>query len=438
MPLETSRLRRSAAIAGLPARAAGRAITLQARGLLGADRAALREQARSATAADTRATLGELKGGALKLGQLLSTVDALFPSDPDDSWQSALGALQEQNPGLPFAEVEPVLFAELGPAWRRSFRSFDEAPAAAASIGQVHRATWSDGTPVAVKVQYPGVAEAIASDVRALAVALRLTSLVARGMAMPPLILELRTRLGEELDYAVEAAHQQAFAEAYADDPRYLVPPVLHATRAVLVSRWMDGRGLAAVARDGSRAERDHLGAAYQHFFLTSPARVGLLHTDPHPGNFRLLDDGRMGVLDFGSVLVMPGGLPPTFGGLIRAMTQTEPSAVEHALRAGGFIAPGASLEVDKLIDYLAPFSDPARHEVFTYSRAWLREQFGRVNDPRNPDFLVAMQLTIPAEQLFTHRLWLGMVGVLCGLGATVQVRPELEAHLPGFADPVD
>ena len=118
---------------------------------------------------------------------------------------------------------------------------------------------------------------------------------------------------------------------------------MLAATRGVLVSHWMDGVGLAQVARDGNAGDRNHLGAAYQHFFLTSPARVGLLHTDPHPGNFRLLDDGRMGVLDFGSVLVMPGGLPPTFGGLIRAMTATDPAAVERRLREGGFVAPAST-----------------------------------------------------------------------------------------------
>jgi predicted unusual protein kinase regulating ubiquinone biosynthesis (AarF/ABC1/UbiB family) len=437
MPVPTSRLRRNAALAGLPARALGRAAGIQARGLLGQDRAALREQARAATADDTRATLGRLKGGALKLGQLLSTVDALFPSDPDRSWQGALSALQEDNPGLPFDEVRPVLEAELGTHWQAQFREFDEHPSAAASIGQVHHAVWADGTPVAVKVQYPGVAEAIAGDVRSLAVTLRLTSLVARGMAMPPLVAELRTRLGEELDYRTEAEHQRAFATAYAGDAHYYVPEVLAATRGVLVSHWMDGTGLAEVARDGTQ-ERNHLGAAYQHFFLTSPARVGLLHTDPHPGNFRLLPDGRMGVLDFGSVLVMPGGLPPTFGGLIRAMTATDPGAVEQRLREGGFVAAGTHIEVEKLIDYLSPFSEPARHDEFSFSRDWLKSEFGRVNDPRNPDFTVALQLTIPADQLFTHRLWLGLVGVLCGLGATVPVRPELEAHLPGFADPTD
>lgn len=438
MPITTSRLRRSLSMAGLPVRALGRAASVRARGLLGGDPERLRARARAETAADMRVTLGALKGGALKLGQLLSTVDALFPSDPEASWQSALGALQEANPGLPFGEVEPVLVAELGAGWQRRFRDFDEHPAAAASIGQVHRAVWADGTAVAVKVQYPGVADAIAADVGSLALTLRITSLVARGMAMPPLVAELRTRLGEELDYRLEGAHQASFAAAYAGDPDYEVPPVVAATRRVLVSRWMDGVGLAEVARAGTPSDRNHLGAAYQHFFLTSPGRVGLLHTDPHPGNFRLLPDGRMGVLDFGSVLVMPGGLPPTFGGLIRAMTLSDPHLVEQRLREGGFVAPGATLELAKLIDYLSPFSEPARHEVFTFSQEWLSAQFGRVNDPRNPDFLVAMQLSIPAEQLFTYRLWLGLVGVLCGLGATVPVRPELVAHLPGFADAPD
>jgi len=436
MPLQTSGARRSLAIAGLPVRAVGRATGVGvARVLRRGDPAAAAARARSATAADTRAVLGTLKGGALKVGQLLSTVDALFPADPEGSWQHALRALQEDNPGLPFEEVRPVLEAELGPRWSDRLGDLDERPAAAASLGQVHRGTWADGTPVAVKVQYPGVAEAVSADVRALALALRATSVVARGLAMPPLVAELRTRLGEELDYVLEGEHQQRFAAHYGqDDPEIVVPPVLLATRRVLVTRWLDGTPLAVVGDRGSAAQRDTAGALYQRFFLTSPARVGLLHTDPHPGNVRVLPDGRLGILDFGSVLEVPDGLPPSFGGLIGAMVATDPDEVQRRLRSGGFVAPGARIDVAALIDYLSPFSEPARHEVFTYSRSWLRGQFGRVNDPRNPDFAVALQLTIPAELLFTHRLWLGVVGVLCGLGATVPVRPELIAYLPGFA----
>lgn len=402
-----------------------------------ASRDELRHRASAATAADTRAVLGELKGGALKLGQLLSTVEALFPSDPDDSWRQALVALQESNVGLPFAEVEPTLVRELGPRWRDRFARFDEQPCASASIGQVHRATWADGREVAVKVQYPGMAEVLAGDVRSLGWALRAMSVVSPGVAMPPLVAELRIRLAEELDYRREAEHQQAFAAAYEDDPDYCVPRVVFAGEELLIGEWLDGTPLAAIAATGSQADRDRVGALYQRFFLTSPGRVGLLHTDPHPGNFRLTPDGRLGVLDFGSTLRTPGGLPESFGRLIGAMTATDPQQVEAALRDGGFIRPGATLEVDKLIDYLSPFSEPARHEVFAYSREWLKSEFGRVNDPRNPDFAVALQLTLPPEQLFTHRVWLGLVGVLSGLGAVVAVRPELIAHLPGFAQAV-
>lgn len=442
-------MRRTLRVAGLPVRATGRSLQVVARD---ASRAValrfgrgasmptheqLRHRASAATAADTREVLGELKGGALKLGQLLSTVEALFPADPDGSWREALVALQDSNPGLPWDELEPSLVHELGPDWRRRFQSFDPEPCAGASIGQVHRAVWHDGREVAVKIQYPGIAEVMAGDVRALGWALRTMSVVSPGVSMPPLVAELRTRLSDELDYLREADHQRAFAKAYAGDDRYVVPDVVLASPTVLVTEWLDGTPLAALAMRGTEAERNAAGALYQGFFLDSPPRVGLLHTDPHPGNFRLTDDGRLGVLDFGSTLPTPGGLPPTFGGLIGAMTATDPDAVEAALRAGGFVRPGAKIDVVKLIDYLAPFSEPARHDVFHYSRAWLKSEFGRVNDPRNPDFAVALQLTLPAEQLFTHRVWLGLVGMLSALEATVEVRGELIRHLPGFAEAV-
>jgi predicted unusual protein kinase regulating ubiquinone biosynthesis (AarF/ABC1/UbiB family) len=293
-----------------------------------------------------------------------------------------------------------------------------------------------------VKIQYPGVREAILSDVRALSVVSRATSLVARGVALPPLVSELRTRLLEELDYTLEAASQRAFADAYrgaaanrATEPAQdaVVPDVVHATRRVLVQDWLDGVPLARVAAEGSQADRDRIAELYQRFLLSGPARCGLLHTDPHPGNFRLTADGRLGVLDFGSCLALPGGLPRTFGRLITALLAGGDDDVLAALREEGLVRPGARLEVAKLRDYLAPFSEPARHERFAYSRAWLRGQFARVNDPRNPEFAVALQLTIPPEQLFTHRVWLGIVGVLCQLEAEVPVRPELRRWLPGF-----
>lgn len=434
--LPTSRARRAARLLGLPAAAAGDAAVGLLRRAAGADPTRVADEARARNAARTRAVLGELKGGALKAGQLVSTVEALLPQDPDETWRQALTALQEDNPGLPFGQVEPVLAEGLGRGWHQRFRDFDQHPVAAASIGQVHRAVWSDGRPVAVKVQYPGAREAVLGDVRTLAASLRLTSVIARGLALPPLVAELRTRLVEELDYRREAATQQAFNEAFGDDEEVVVPGVVAASTRVLVTDWLDGRPLAAVARSGTTAERDLLGTRYQRFLLRGPEQCGLLHTDPHPGNFRLMPDGRLGVLDFGSALAMPDGMPRTFGRLMTVMLSRDPDEILAGLRAEGFVRPGATVETDKLADYLAPFAEPARHEVFTYGRAWLRAQFARVNDPRNPEFAVALQLSLPAEHLFTHRVWLGVVGVLSQLEATVPVRAELVRWLPGFRPP--
>ncbi len=416
----------------LPAGAVALSVEGAVRRARGQDAEAVRQDLRRRNADRTRRVLGNLKGGALKAGQLLSTVEALFPSDPEDTWREALTTLQEGNAALPFAEVEPVLVRELGPGWRSLFGEFEERAVAAASLGQVHRATWQ-GRPVAVKVQYPGVREALTSDLTTLSVLSRAAALVARGLAVPPLVAEMRTRLAEELDYLHEAAAQERFAVAYDGDPDVAVPHVVHATSRVLVSEWLKGRPLPQVARTADQAERDRVAHRYQVFLVSGPERVGLLHTDPHPGNVRVLPDGRLGVLDFGSTLTLPG-MPETFGRLIRALLADDDAAVLAGLRDGGFLKPGADVDVRKLVDYMAPFSVPAREESFRFSRGWLRGEFGRVNDPRDPDFGVALKLTLPAEHLFTHRVWLSMVGVLCQLEAEVPVRPVLTRWLPGFA----
>jgi predicted unusual protein kinase regulating ubiquinone biosynthesis (AarF/ABC1/UbiB family) len=438
MSLPTKRLvqgRRTLTLLGLPGWALADSVRGVVRRARGHDPEQVRRELRAEAAQRTKRILGELKGGPLKAGQLLSTVEMLFPQDPEQTWRDTLTGLQQDVPALPFDEVAPVLVRELGPDWPGLLPEFDTEAAAAASLGQVHRARTPAGREVAVKIQYPGVAAALAADVRTLSAVSVAVSRVAPRIALPPLVAEMRVRLLEELDYEHEAEAQRRFAAGYDAHPEVVVPDVVTARPQVLVTDWMDGTALADVAQQADQATRDRIGIRYQRFMLGAPAVVGLLHTDPHPGNFRLLDEGRLGVLDFGSTLEMPAGLPPTFGRLIAALQSADPGQVTTALRRAGLVAPEQQIETDKLMDYLAPFSEPAAHEHFHYTRAWLREQFGRVNDPRNPDFAVALQLTIPPDQLFTHRVWLGVVGVLSQLEARVPVRHELATLLPGFAE---
>jgi len=432
-----SSTQRTLRILGLPTRALADSVRGVVRRARGHDPETVRRELREDAARRTREVLGELKGGALKAGQLLSTVEMLLPQDPEQTWRDTLTGLQQDVEPLPFALVEDELVRGFGQDWPTVLVDLDPVAAAAASLGQVHRARTRDGRDVAVKIQYPGVAEALATDIRTLSVVSRAVAAVAPRIALPPLVSELRVRLLEELDYVHEAAAQQTFAEAYADDAEVVVPGVVAARPRVLVTEWMDGTGLATVAQQADQTTRDAVALRYQRFMLGGPARCGLLHTDPHPGNFRLLADSRLGVLDFGSTLVLPHGLPRSFGRLIAALQSDDADVVSAALREAGLVSAGRPIETEKLMDYLAPFSEPAHHEYFHYSREWLREEFGRVNDPRNPDFAVALQLTIPPEQLFPPRVWLGVVGVLSQLEARVAVRDELARLLPGFTEAV-
>src|SRR5690349_16015443 len=235
--------------------------------------------------------LGQLKGGAMKMGQALSVFEAAMPEELAGPYRAALTKLQEAAPPLPAASVHQALQAELGPRWRQRFREIDDTPAAAASIGQVHRAVWKDGRDVAVKVQYPGAGDALIADLGQLSRLASLFRVIQPGLDVKPLVTELKARITEELDYELEAAAQRAFAKAYADDEEILVPAVVAAAGRVLVTEWIDGAPLAKVIESGSAMARDLAGLRLATLHFSAPSRAGLLHADPHPGNFRLLAD---------------------------------------------------------------------------------------------------------------------------------------------------
>src|SRR5580693_10524684 len=289
---------RAAKIVGLPIGLAGRTALGVGKRIGGRPAEIVAEEIQRRTADQIFRVLGELKGGAMKLGQALSIFEAALPPEIAEPYRATLTRLQESAPPLPARTVHQVLTRELGENWRDSFAEFNDTPAAAASIGQVHQAVWRDGRRVAVKIQYPGAGRALISDFTQLSRAGRLFGLLMPGLDVKPLLDEMRDRGAEELDYELEAGSQPAFSAAYADDPDIYVPDVVLATGQVLVTEWMDGTPLSLIISDGSQEDRDRAGILLTRFLFSGPGRAGLLHADPHPGNFRLLADGRLGVLD--------------------------------------------------------------------------------------------------------------------------------------------
>jgi len=427
---------RSARIAGLPLGHAGRAALGFGKRMGGKPAEAVTTELQQRTAEQVFRVLGELKGGAMKVGQAMSIFEAALPEDLAGPYRETLTRLQESAPPLPAETVHEVLADQLGADWRDRFAEFNDQPAAAASIGQVHRAVWRDGRDVAVKVQYPGAAKALTSDLNQMVRMGRLFGTIVPGLDMKPLLKELRERVLEALDYLTESESPRAFAVAFEGDDDFLIPHVLAAAPQVLVSEWVEGRPLAAVIAEGTEAERDHAGLLYQRFLLSSPQRAGLLHADPHPGNFRMMADGRMAVLDFGAVAHLPDGMPPAVGRLMRIALSGDAQTVLEGLTAEGFVRPHITLDADRLLDYLTPFIEPVEQPQFHYSREWLRGLFTRVKDPKGADFTVGLKLNLPVSYALIHRVWMGATGVTCQLDATVPVRAEVERWVPGFMDP--
>ncbi|MFD4112584.1 ABC1 kinase family protein [Streptomyces niveus] len=430
---------RTAKLAALPLGFAGRATWGLGKRIGGKSAEIVGRELQQRTADQLFKVLGELKGGAMKFGQALSVFESALPEEVAGPYRAALTKLQEAAPPMPTSTVHKVLAERLGEEWRELFLEFEETPSAAASIGQVHRAVWHDGRKVAVKVQYPGAGEALLSDLTQLSRFARLLGPLIPGMDVKPLITELRDRVSEELDYELEARAQREHAAEFADDPDVVVPDVVHQREQVLVTEWMDGTPMAEVIADGTEEERDRAGQLLARFLFSGPARTGLLHADPHPGNFRLLppagDDGelRLGVLDFGTVDRLPGGLPETIGESLRLTLEGDADAVYELLRTEGFVKESIDLDPDAVLEYLLPIIEPAEAAEFTFTRSWMRTQGARIGDPRSPAHQLGKQLNLPPAYLLIHRVTLSTIGVLCQLNATVRLREELEEWLPGF-----
>ncbi|MGJ3509201.1 ABC1 kinase family protein [Enemella sp. A6] len=425
-------LARGAKLASLPLGLAGRATAGLGRRLSGRSAEEVNADLQRQAAEQLFRVLGDLKGGAMKVGQALSLVEAAMPEEYGAPFREHLRKLQEAAPPMATARVHAILSQEFGPDWRDMFSDFRPRPSAAASIGQVHRAVWADtGEPVAVKVQYPGADEALQSDLKQLARLSTVLAPLSGGIEVKPLVDELTARVGEEVDYALEAAAQQRAADGFADSTEFFVPSALAHTSKVIVSQWVDGTPLMDVA-EWPAEDRNRVGLQYARFLFAAPERVGLLHADPHPGNFRVMPDGRLGVLDFGGVQHFPDGLPPVMGRLLKLCARGDADVLAAGLADLGFIA--GQVDPTELIEFLTPFVEPAAVEEFHFTRDWMRHQSLRVHQASGPDG-VAAKLNLPPEFLMIDRVYLGAVSVLSQLDVRAPFAGVLDEFLPGWRD---
>jgi predicted unusual protein kinase regulating ubiquinone biosynthesis (AarF/ABC1/UbiB family) len=349
--LPTGRLARTARVGGL---VTGQG--LRWAGMRTANRVRTSERAASAESERTAALvqqlvdqLGQMRGAAMKVGQMISMVDFDgLPGEERDELQRRLAALRDDVPPVRFEDLEKLMRKELGGPLGRVFRDFDKQAFAAASIGQVHRATTLDGDEVAVKIQYPGVAEAVETDLRNVTLLLPLVKRLAPGLDARALASEMRERISEELDYELEAQNQRRIGRLMRGHPFVLVPNVHTdlSTRRVLVSEYVEGEGFEAVRR-ADEAQRDRYGEIVFrfHFGLLYRDRIGL--GDPHPGNYLLTPDGRVCFLDFGLVRYVTADRVAAERAIALAVRDGDGEAVKAALLAGGYLPAGGADAVD-------------------------------------------------------------------------------------------
>ena len=408
--IPTSRLGRTAKLGGLVAGQGARWLGNRAADVVRSEERA--EEARgewALRAADELVEqLGQMKGAAMKIGQVLSTVDwDVVPEGERERFKERLGALRDAATPVDPRAVRKVVEQDLGGPLASHFADFSEQPIAAASIGQVHRATTRDGRDVAVKVQYPGVAEAVGTDLRNMNLLFPLIRRLAPGLDVKAVAAELRERIGEELDYEIEAQHQRTVARAFRGHPFVKIPEVDTAlsTRRVLVTEFVDGQGFEAMKR-ADEATRDRIGEILFRFFYGLLTRERLSAGDPHPGNFLYLQDGRVCFLDFGLMRKVPAEYLEGERALARAIVGGDADEVHRGLAHLGYLPDPESFEPRLLLEQL----QTAGEWYFTpgfrrLDPEYVRAAVERSSSPRSPYFEQMRRQTLPPEALLIRRM---------------------------------
>jgi predicted unusual protein kinase regulating ubiquinone biosynthesis (AarF/ABC1/UbiB family) len=295
---------------------------------------------------------------------------------------------------------------------------------------------WSDGREVAVKIQYPCADEALRADLKTLRRMIGVVKQLAPGVDVQGVVDELIERTEMELDYRLEANNQRAFAKAYEGDPHFLVPHVVASAPKVVIQEWIDGVAMSDIIRSGTVEQRDLLGTRLAAFIFDSPRRLEMIHGDAHPGNFMLLPDGRMGVLDFGAVAPLPGGFPVELGRTIRLARDKNYDEVLPTMEKIGFIQKGQQVSVREIDEMLRQYVEPVEVEVFHYTRKWLQRMTYRQLDRGVAQIKAARQMDLPAKLAIPMRVLASSMAILCQLDAHVPTQALSNELVPGFAEP--
>lgn len=433
--IKRGRTARNAKLASLPVGFAGRAALGLGKRLTGSSKDEVNADLMEKAANQLFTVLGELKGGAMKVGQALSVMEAAVPEQFGEPYREALTKLQKDAPPLPADKVHRVLDAQLGTKWRDRFTSFGDEPVASASIGQVHKAVWADGRDVAVKIQYPGADEALRADLKTMKRMVSVFRQLAPGADVQGVVDELIERTEMELDYRLEADNQRAFAKAYRDHPHFVVPAIVASAPKVVIAEWIEGIPMSHIIRDGTQEQRDIMGTRLFELTHDAPARLELMHGDAHPGNFMLMPDGKMGVIDFGAVAPLPGGLPIELGQTLRYGVKKDYANLLLTMEQVGFIQKGEQVSAREIDEMLRQYVEPCSVDSFHYTRKWLQRMTAVDFDRAAGQLKAARQMNIPPKLAIPMRVIASVVAISCQLNANVPVRGIALDLIPGFAD---
>jgi len=381
------------------------------------------EQRHIETAMKMVGALGQMKGAAMKLGQFASFIDTEFlPDEYREIYQEQLAKLRTDAPAMPWEKVEKVLEEEWdGEPLSEMFAEFEHEAFAAASIGQVHRAELLDGRAVAVKIQYPGIAEALDADLRNAGTIVRLARALAPGLDAKAIAKELRERVMEELDYEYEAQNQRSFARAYRDHPFIYVPEVITrlSRRRVLVTELVEGLGFEQV-KELPHEERSRFGEIVYRGSFGSIYHLQHFNADPHPGNYILMEDGRVAFLDFGMTKKLDAEQIALEQRAFDAASRDDPEAFRAALHDLGFVKNPSKLDAERLLEHMRVvggwFVTEDRELEITPRR--VMKIIEATNDPRSEYYDLMRRESVPADELMGRRMEIGVVAVLGQLRA--------------------